>query len=91
MEWHVARVRDRYGIHPRAALNIQQLVSGYRATVTLQGMEGEGPPLDCTSMIALVSGGIRPGEGVKITAFGDDEKAVVEALKRLIEGGICHP
>jgi len=91
MEWHVARVRDRYGIHPRAALRIQQLVSSYRATVTLHGMEGEGPALDCASLIALVSGGIRPGEGVRIVAFGDDEKAVVAALKQLIEDGICHP
>jgi phosphotransferase system HPr (HPr) family protein len=86
-----ATVRDRYGLHPRAALRIQQVAAGFASTVTLQAPSGSGSPANATSLISLVSAGIGPNEPVRITATGDDADAALEALRALLEGGICHP
>ena len=86
-----ATLRDRYGLHPRAALRIQQAIAGKRAKVTLQGLDSRGSPANAASLIALVSAGIAFGEKVRITADGDDADAVAAALRDLLEAGICHP
>ncbi|MFZ5853527.1 MAG: HPr family phosphocarrier protein [Chloroflexota bacterium] len=83
--------RDRYGLHPRAAMRIQQAAKGFRARVTIQGLESGSAPIDARSMVALVSAGIRLGETVRLTAEGDDEAEAVVALRGLIERGVCHP
>ena len=82
---------DRYGLHPRAAMRIQQTAGTFRSRVTVQGMDGGGNPVDARSMIALVSAGIRPNEAVRVSAEGDDEAEAAAALQVLIEGGVCHP
>jgi phosphotransferase system HPr (HPr) family protein len=82
--------RDRYGLHPRSAMRIQQTVAGFKSKVTIESVESNGHPADASSMIALVSMGIRNGEKIRVTATGPDEDAALEALKVLIENGVCH-
>ena len=82
--------RDRYGLHPRSAMRIQQAVAGFKSKVTIASIESNGRPADAASMIALVSMGIRNGEKIRITAAGPDEDAAVEALGLLVENGVCH-
>jgi phosphocarrier protein len=83
--------RDRYGLHPRSAMRIQQAAAGFSAALTIQGLDTGGAPLSASSMIGLVSAGIRAGERIRITGDGPDEAAAVEALRALCEGGVCHP
>lgn len=86
--------RDRYGLHPRAALRIQQEAARFRAAVTIQGLDSGGSPVNASSMISMVSAGIRNGEKVRIVADGNEgtEAAdAVAAIGRLMESGVCHP
>jgi phosphocarrier protein FPr len=83
--------RDRYGLHPRAAMRIQQAASAFRSRITIAGMDGSGHPVDARSMIALVSAGIRLNETVQLRVDGDDEVEAVAAIRGLIERGVCHP
>lgn len=81
--------RDRYGLHPRAAMRITQEVGAFRSNVRIGGPDGRST--DGRSMISLVSAAIRPGDTVSITADGDDETAAAEAIRQLLEAGVCHP
>lgn len=83
--------RDRYGLHPRAAMQIQRMAGGFSSKITVQGDAGRRPPVDARSLISLVSAGIRAGETIRITAEGDDEAAAAEAIRALAEKGVCHP
>lgn len=81
--------RDRYGLHPRAAMRISQAVGAFRARVSIGGPDGRST--DARSMISLVGSGIRTGDRIAIAADGDDEAAAAEAVRQLIEAGVCHP
>ena len=83
--------RDRYGLHPRSAMRIQQTVAGFASKVTIQGLDSGTAPISAGSMIGLVSAGIRNGEKIRITAEGSDEAAALEAVRALCEAGVCHP
>ena len=83
--------RDRYGLHPRAAMQIQKMANGFRSKITIAGIAQGGSPVDARSLISLVSAGIRAGEKIRITAEGDDEAAAAEAIRALVEKGVCHP
>jgi len=83
--------RDRYGLHPRSAHRIQQVLGEAAARVTLQDLASGGPAIDARSMLALVSSGIRAGDQVRVTADGPDEEAVLATITALLEAGVCHP
>ena len=86
-----ARVKDRYGLHPRAALRIQQTAGAFTSRVTLERADGGGSVADARSLISLVSAGIGANEAVRLTATGDDAEAALAALRDLLESGVCHP
>ncbi len=83
--------RDRYGLHPRAAMRIQQAAGPFHARLTIQAIEAGGGEVDARSMISLVSSGIRAGDRIRVSADGEDEVAALAALRQLIEAGVCHP
>ena len=83
--------RDRYGLHPRAARQIQASLDGLAASVSFENLDGAGSSIDARGMLALISSGIRSGDRIRITADGADEVAVVAVLGDLLESGICHP
>jgi phosphocarrier protein HPr len=83
--------RDRYGLHPRSAHRIGQVLAGTLSRVTLQQVEAGRPPLDARSMLALVSSGIQAGDQVRVTVDGPDEESVLANIASLLESGVCHP
>jgi phosphotransferase system HPr (HPr) family protein len=86
-----ATFRDRYGLHPRAAMRIQQTAAAFSAKMTVQGLDTGTAPIPASTMIGLVSAGIRSGERVRVMADGTDEADAAEALRSLLETGVCHP
>ena len=84
-------LRDRYGLHPRAAMRIQQEAARFRSAVTIVDLASGGAPVRAASMIAMVSAGIRTGETIRVEADGDDAIEAVAAVGRLFEAGVCHP
>ncbi len=85
-----AVLRDRYGLHPRAAHRIQSETARFSSRVRLEPLDG-GSAVDARSMLALVSAGIRTGDRVRVTAEGTDADEAVAALAALLDGGVCHP
>lgn len=83
--------RDRYGLHPRAAMRISQTAGRFGARISIEDLSGGGRPVDARSMLTLVGAGIRAGNRVRVAAEGDDAEAAVEAIASLLEGGVCHP
>lgn len=83
--------RDRYGLHPRAAMRIQQVASEHQSSVSIRRLESGSAAIQATSMVALISAGIRAGERIRIEADGPDEAAALEAVRALCEAGVCHP
>lgn len=83
--------RDRYGLHPRAALRIQETARGYHATITLEDLTQGGAAVGTASMISLVSAAIRTGDRVRVTADGEDAEEAAAAIAGLLEAGVCHP
>lgn len=73
-------VRDRYGLHPRAAMRNSQAAARFRAPVTLEDLTAGGDPADAQSLLALVGAAIRFGDWVRAVADGDDVEAAVEAI-----------
>ena len=76
--------RDRYGLHPRAALRIQETARDFQATVTLEDLSQGGAPVGTASMISLVSAAIRTGDRVRVTAVGDDADAAAAGVGALL-------
>ena len=91
MTSHDLVFRDRHGLHPRAAMRIQQTAGAFRSRVTIQSVTAGGAPVEARSMISLISAGIRQGDTIRLTAEGEDEAAAVAALRALIAQGVCHP
>lgn len=83
--------RDRYGLHPRSAHRIGEVLAGVATRVTLEDLDGSGSSIDARSMLALVSSGIRTGARVRVTAEGPDEETITARLGDLLESGVCHP
>lgn len=81
---------DRYGLHPRAALRIQQEAAKHETRVTIAPVGG-GAAIAASSMISLVSAGIRTGDAVVVSGEGADAEAAVAAIAGLIGTGVCHP
>jgi len=82
--------RDRYGLHPRAAMRIQTTAATYAAAIAIEPLDG-GSPIDARSMLALVSSGVRLGDRLRVTADGPDAPEALSAVADLIAAGVCHP
>jgi phosphotransferase system HPr (HPr) family protein len=83
--------RDRYGLHPRAALAIQQAAGRYRSRIVIEAAVGTGAATEATSMLGLVGAGVGPGERVRVSADGPDEAEAARAIGDLLDRGVCHP
>lgn len=84
-------LRDRYGLHPRAARRIQGVLDGVSARVTFEDLDGGSAAVDARSILALISSGIRFGGRVRITADGADEGVAIATVGDLLEAGVDHP
>lgn len=83
--------RDRYGLHPRAAMRISQTAARFAARVTLEDLTSGSGPVEARSMLTLVGAAIRAGDRVRVAADGEDGEAAASAIADLLEGGVCHP
>lgn len=78
------KIRNRLGLHARAAARFVHAASRFRARVTLSG---NGKTMDGKSILGILLLAASQGSLLEVGAEGDDEQAAVEALAALIEGG----
>src|SRR6266700_1204393 len=69
------------GLHARPASLFVQTAARYQATIRASG---HGKETDATSIIGVLSLGMRQGDTITIRASGADAKAAIEALSELV-------
>jgi len=78
------RIRNRLGLHARAAARFVHTASGFRSRVTA-GRDGR--VVDGKSILGILLLAASQGTTFEVTAEGEDEEAAMEALAALVEGG----
>jgi len=78
------QIRNRLGLHARAAARFVHAANRYRARVSL-GRDGKR--MDGKSILGILLLAASQGSVLELSAEGEDEEAAVEALAALIEGG----
>jgi phosphotransferase system HPr (HPr) family protein len=78
------RIRNRLGLHARAAARFVHTASRYRSRVTA-GRDGR--VMDGKSILGILLLAASQGTTIEVTTEGEDEEAAMEALAALVEGG----
>jgi phosphocarrier protein len=77
-------IRNRLGLHARAAARFVHAANRYRSRVTLSR---RGKTMDGKSILGILLLAASEGSRLEVAAEGVDEAEAVEALAALIEGG----
>jgi phosphocarrier protein HPr len=77
-------IRNRLGLHARAAAKFVQTATRYSSQIRV-GREGK--VMDGKSIMGILLLAAAAGTSVVITADGIDEHDAIDALCRLVEGG----
>ena len=77
-------IRNRLGLHARAAARFVHTASRYRARVT--AARG-GRTMDGKSILGILLLAAAQGTELDLSADGEDEAEAIEALSRLVEDG----
>jgi phosphocarrier protein len=79
------RIRNRLGLHARAAARFVHVANRFRSRVTLSG---GGKSMDGKSILGILLLAASQGTLLEVRAEGEDEAEAVEALAALVEGGL---
>jgi phosphocarrier protein len=77
-------IRNRLGLHARAAARFVHTASGFRSRVTASC---DGRTMDGKSILGILLLAASQGTVIEVTAEGQDEEAAMEALAALVERG----
>ena len=77
-------VRNRLGLHARAAARFVHAANGFRSRVTLSR---DGRTMDGKSILGILLLAASQGTALDLGADGEDEDAALAALAALVEGG----
>ena len=78
------QIRNRLGLHARAAARFVHTASRFRARVTA-GRDGR--VMDGKSILGILLLAASQGTAIEVTAEGPDEDQAMDALATLVEGG----
>jgi phosphocarrier protein len=78
------RIRNRLGLHARAAARFVHAASRFRSRVTA-GRDGR--VMDGKSILGILLLAASQGATIEVTTEGEDEEAAMDALAALVEGG----
>jgi phosphocarrier protein HPr len=78
------RIRNRLGLHARAAARFVHTASQFRSRVTA-GREGR--VMDGKSILGILLLGASQGTTIEVTVDGSDEVEAIGALAALVESG----
>jgi phosphocarrier protein HPr len=77
-------IRNRLGLHARAAARFVHTANRFRSRVSLSG---RGKTMDGKSILGILLLAASQGSRLEVSAEGVDETEAVEALATLVEGG----
>jgi phosphocarrier protein len=78
-------IRNRLGLHARAAARFVHAASRYRCRVTAAR---DGRVMDGKSILGVLLLAASQGTAIEVCADGPDEEEALEALSALVEGGL---
>jgi phosphocarrier protein len=78
------RIRNRLGLHARAAARFVHTASRFRSRVSASR---EGRTMDGKSILGILLLAASFGTVIEVAAEGPDEAEAIEALATLVEGG----
>jgi len=78
-------IRNRLGLHARAAARFVHTANRFRARVTASR---NGRTMDGKSILGILLLAASQGSVLELCAEGEDEEAAVAALTALVEGGL---
>lgn len=76
------QVTNRLGLHLRAATRLAETARSFKASMTVTT---DGGQADARSVINLMMLGAAQGARLKLRAEGEDARAALDAVRRLIE------
>jgi phosphocarrier protein HPr len=77
-------IRNRLGLHARAAARFVHTASRFRSRVTA-GRDGR--VMDGKSILGILLLAASQGTAIEVTAEGEDEHEAMDALEALVSGG----
>ena len=77
-------MRNRLGLHARAAARFVHAANGFRSRVTLCR---DGRTMDGKSILGILLLAAAQGTRLTLAAEGDDERAAIDALSALVGSG----
>ncbi len=77
-------IRNRLGLHARAAARFVHTANRFRSRVQVTG---NGKTMDGKSILGILLLAASQGASLTISADGEDEGACLDALVALVEGG----
>ena len=80
---HVVRIKNRLGLHARAAVKFVNLANRFTADVRI---EKDGSDVDGKSILGILTLAATQGAEITLRLNGDDEAAALRAIVELIEG-----
>ena len=75
-------IKNRLGLHARAAAQFVQTVTKYAADITVKK---DGEPVNGKSIIGLMMLAAAQGSIIEVTADGPDAEAALAAIEALVE------
>lgn len=75
-------IRNRLGLHARAAAKLVHTATRYRAAIRIRKEREE---VDGKSILGILLLAASQGSKITITAHGEDESDAVEAISQLVE------
>lgn len=77
-------IKNRLGLHARAAIKLVELAQSYQATITISNEEKSATADSVMGLLMLESA---QGQQVSVSARGNDAEAALHAVSQLIEAG----
>lgn len=77
-------IKNRLGLHARAAAQLVQTASRFRSEVTV---EKEGTAVNGKSIMGILMLAAPKGSRIAVSVAGDDAEAAMTAIGRLIDDG----
>lgn len=80
---HVIKIKNRLGLHARAAVKFVNLANRFAADVRV---EKDGSDVDGKSILGILTLAATQGSEITLRLDGDDEAAALKAIVELIDG-----
>lgn len=81
-------IRNKLGLHTRAAAKVVAIASKFESKIILKYLERTA---DCKSIMAIILLGAPKGVTLELTVTGSDEAAASDAIKALFENRFDEP